>query len=63
LDNKVEGSTDLALCTINDNGKTLVTGLEVGPGHCGIVEVSADFAMPTGTVEGDSGDAQKKREV
>ena len=63
LDNKVEGSTDLALCTTNDNGKTLVTGLEVGPGHCGIVELSADFAMPTGTVEGDSGDAQKKREV
>lgn len=63
LDNKVEGSTDLTLCTTNDNGKTLVTGLEVGPGHCGIVELSADFAMPTGVVEGDSGDTQKKREV
>jgi hypothetical protein len=40
-----------------------VTGLTVMAQHFGIVEVTADFAMPIGEVEGDSGDSQKKREV
>ena len=39
------------------------TGIEVAKNHFGIIEVTADFAMPVGEVEGDSGDAQKKREI
>lgn len=63
LDNNVAASVDLSLCTTTEGENELVTGLEVGQGHCGIVELSADFAMSTGRVDGDSGDAEKKREV
>jgi hypothetical protein len=55
----------VSLCTVNgeEANTLLVTGLDVAKGHYGIVKVSADFAMPIGVVEGDSGDTQKKREV
>jgi hypothetical protein len=33
------------------------TGIEVAKNHFGIIEVTADFAMPVGEVDGDSGDA------
>lgn len=39
------------------------TGIEVAKNHFGIIEVTADFAMPVGEVDGDSGDTQKKREI
>lgn len=39
------------------------TGIEVAKNHFGIIEVTADFAMPVGEVDGDSGDGQKKREI
>ena len=54
------GDNSLILLTLDENGTEAVTGLEVAAGNFGIVEVTADFAMPVDAAETDE---PKKREV